>query len=83
MFNFSNYLSRSIYCNDSNKLVIGKMKNETSGVASEEFFRLKVKIYSFFVDNSEHKKAKHVNRNVFATTSHDEYKNVLMNNECL
>ena len=42
---------------DSNKLDVGKMKNETSGVAIEEFVRLKPKIYLFLVDdNSKHKK---------------------------
>ena len=33
IFNFSNYLTKSKYCDDSNKLVIGKMKDETGGVA--------------------------------------------------
>ena len=31
----------------------------------------------------EHKKAKSVNKNVGATISHDEYKNVLLNKKCL
>ena len=43
----------------SNKLVIWKMKDETSGVATEEFVRLNLKMYSFLVDdNSEHKESK-------------------------
>ena len=71
-------------CNDSNKLVIGKMKDETGGVAIEEFVELKPKIYSFLVDNnSEHEKAKTVNRNVVPTISHNEYKDVLLNNKCI
>ena len=32
MFDFSNYSTKSQYYNDSNKLVIGKMENETRGV---------------------------------------------------
>ena len=41
-------------------------------------------MYSFLVDdNSEHKKAKGVNRNVVATISHKEYKYMLLNNKCL
>ena len=36
MFDFSNYSTMSKYHNDSNKLVIGKMKDETGGVAIEE-----------------------------------------------
>ena len=58
------------------------MKDETRGVAIEEFVRLKPKIYSFLVDNSEHKKAKGVNRNVVATITNNEYRDVLFN-ECL
>ena len=38
-------------------------------------------MYSFLVDNSEHKKAKSVNKNVVATTSHYKYKEVLLNNK--
>ena len=33
--------------------------------------------------NSEHKKAKGVNRNVVATISHNKSKDVLLNNKCL
>ena len=40
------------------------MKEETGGVAIEEFIGLKPKMYSLLVDNSEHKKAKCVNKNV-------------------
>ena len=59
MFGFSNYTTKSKCCDDSNKLVIGKMKDETGGVAIEEFVGLKPKMYSFLVDdNSEHNKAK-------------------------
>ena len=59
------------------------MKDETGGVAIEEFVGLKPKMYSFLVDdNSEHKKAKGVNRNAVATISHSEYKNVLLNKKC-
>ena len=60
------------------------MKDETSGVAIKEFVSLKPKMYSFLVeDSSEHKKAKGVNRNVAATISHNEYKDVLLNKKCL
>ena len=60
------------------------MTDETAGVATEEIVGLKPKIYSYLVDdNSEHKKAKSVNKNVVATISHYEYKDVLLNKECL
>ena len=84
MFNFSNYLIKSKHYDNSNKLVVGKMKDETAGVATEEFVRLKPKMYSYLVnDNSEHKKAKVVSRNVVAAISHNEYKDVLSNKKCL
>ena len=84
MFDFSNYSTRSKYYDNSNKLVVGKMKDETTGVAVEEFVRLKPKMYSYFVnDNSEYKKAKGVNRNVVAGISHNEYKDVLLNKKYL
>ena len=77
IFDFSNYLSKSKYYDDSNKLVIGKMKDETSGVAIEEFVGLKPKIYLFLVDDSnEHKKAKGVNKNDVVTINHNKSKDV-------
>ena len=58
MFHFSNYLPKSTYYDDSNKLVIDKIKNKTRGVSIKEFVGLKPKMYSFLVDdNSEQKKA--------------------------
>ena len=73
LIDFSNYLAKSKYYDDSNKLVVGKMKDETADVAVKEFVGLKSKMYSFLVDDcSEHKKAKGVNKNVVAKTSHNE-----------
>ena len=46
MFDFSDYLTKSKYYDNSSKLVIGKMKDETGDVAIEEFFGLKQKRYS-------------------------------------
>ena len=37
MFDFSNYLTKSKYFDNSNKLRVGKMKDETAGVAIGEF----------------------------------------------
>ena len=75
MFDFSNYSTKSKYYDNSNKLVGDKMKDETAGVAIEEFVELNPKMYSHLVDdNSGHKKAKGVNKNVVATISHNEYK---------
>ena len=44
MLDFSNYLTKSKYYDNSNKLVIGKIKDEN--VAIEEFVGLKPKMYS-------------------------------------
>ena len=83
LFDFSNYLTKSNFHDNWNKLVIRKLKDETGGVAIEEFIGLKPKIYSLLVDNSEHKKAKGVNKNVVAAINHNEYKDVLLNNNCI
>ena len=58
-FDFTNYSTKSKYCDNSNKLVIGKIKDENAGVAVKKFVGLKPKIYSFLVDdNSKHVKSK-------------------------
>ena len=55
------------------------MKDETGGVATEEFDPLKPNMYSFLGDdNSEHKKVKGVNKDVVAAISHDKYKDALL-----
>ena len=75
MFDFSNYSPKSKYYDDSNKLVVGKMKEETGAVTIKEFVKLEQNLYSFFVDGrSEHKKAKGVNKNVVETISHSEFR---------
>ena len=57
------------------------MNDEIADISIKEFDRLKQKMYSFLVENnSEHKKAKDVNSKTVATISHDEYKDVLLNN---
>ena len=78
MFDLSNYSTKSKYYDNSKKVVVGKMKNETAGVAIEEFVGLfKPKMYAYLVDdNSEYKIGKGVNKNVIATISHNEYKEV-------
>ena len=37
MFDFSNYSAESKYYDDTNKLVVGKVKDKTCGVAIKEF----------------------------------------------
>ena len=57
MFDFSNDSTKSKYYDDTNKLTVGNMKDETAGVAIKELVGLNPKMYSFFIDeSSEHKK---------------------------
>ena len=47
MFDCSSYSMKSKYYDNSNKLLVGKIKDETGGVANEEFVGLKPKMYSY------------------------------------
>ena len=46
LFDFSNYSKDSKFFDETNKKVIGKMKDEFGGVIVLEFIRLKSKMYS-------------------------------------
>ena len=46
LFDFSNYSKGSKSFNETNKKVIGKMKDEFGGVIASEFVELKPKMYS-------------------------------------
>ena len=60
--------------------MVCKMKDETTGVLIKEFVGLKLKMYSFLVDDcSEHKNSKYVNRIFVEKITHIECKNVLSN----
>ena len=77
------YSLKSKYYDDSKKLVVGMMKDETAPVAIREFVRFTLKVYSFLVgDNSDHKKANYVNKNV-KKISHSECEDVFFNEQCL
>ena len=52
MFDFSNYSTKSKYYDNSNKLVVPKMKDETAGFAIEEFVGLKPKMCLYSVDDN-------------------------------
>ena len=84
MFDFSNYSTKSKYYDDPNKLVVSKMKDQTTSVAIADFVGLNPNMYLYLVDNSsEDRKAKSVNKNVVAARIHNDYKNVLLNKKCL
>ena len=68
---------KSNYFDDSNKLVVSKMKDETDGVAIELLVGLKPKMDSFLVNGNS---GKGRNKNVVARISHNELKDLLLNN---
>ena len=62
MFDFSNYSKDSTFYDDTNKRVIGKMKDEYGGAIIDQFIGLKSKIYSIKKTNgSESSTTKGVN----------------------
>ena len=60
IFDFSSYSSKSKYDDDSNELIVGKMRAETASVSIKELVvRVEPKMYSYLLDDrSEHKKSK-------------------------
>ena len=51
MLDFRSYWTKPKYYN-SKKLVVGKMKDETAGVAIKEFVELKPKMHSHLADDN-------------------------------
>ena len=59
LFDFSNYSKDSKFFNETNKKVIGKMKDEFGGVIVDEFVGLKSKMYSIKkIDGKEYNNSK-------------------------
>ena len=80
LFDFSNYSEDSKFFDDTNKKVIGKMKDEYGGVIIDEFVGLKSKMYSIKkIDGSESSTAKGVN----IATEFNEFKDVLFNKKII
>ena len=80
MFDFSNYSKDSKFFDETNKKVIGKMKDEFGGVIVIEFVGLKSKMYSMKkIDGKECNTAKGVS----ITTEFDQFKDVLFNEEII
>ena len=80
LFDFSNYSKDSKFFNETNKKVIGKMKNEFGGIIISEFAGLKSKIYSIKkIDGKEHNTAKGVS----IATEFYKFKDVLFNKKLL
>ena len=76
LLDFSNYQKDSKFLNETNKKVIGKMKDEFGGVLVDEFVGLKSKMYSIKnIDGKESNTAKGVNM----ATEFNEFKDFLFN----
>ena len=80
LFDFSNYSKNSKFFNDTNKKVIGKMKDEFGGIIITEFVGLKSKMYSIKkIDGKEHNTA----TGVSIATEFDKFKDVLFNKKII
>ena len=80
MFDFSNYSKDSKFFNETNKKVIGKMKDEFGGVIVSEFVGLKSKMYSMKnIDGKECNTAKGVS----IATEFNKFKDVLFNEKII
>ena len=79
LFDFSGYDKDSLYYCDSNKKVLGKMKDEFNGLKIDEFVGLKSKMYSLISSDCEVNKTKGVN----LMLKHEECVNVLFTRKVL
>ena len=85
MFDNSDYPEDSPYHFNDNKKVIGKFKDQASGVPIDEFVGLKSKMYSYVKDNDKFgRTAKGIKKVVIKKDiKHKDYKNILFNNKQL
>ena len=80
LFDFSNYSKDSTFYDDTNKKVIGKMKDEYGGVIIDQFIGLKSKMYSIKkINGIESSTTKGVN----IATEFNEFKDVLFNKKVI
>ena len=85
MFDNSDYPENSPYHCNANEKVIGRFKDEACGVLITEFVRLKSKMYGYIrSDEKGGRTAKDIKKIVIKKNiKHEDYKNVLLNNEQL
>ena len=85
MFENSHYPDNSPYYCNANKNVIGKFKGEACGIPITEFVGLKTKMYSYIKSNEKGgKTVEGIKKNVIKNNiKHEDYKNMLLNNEQL
>ena len=80
LFDFSNYSKDSTFYDDTNKKVIGKMKDEYGGAIIDQFIGLKLKMYSIkIINSSESSTTKGVN----IVTEFNEFKDALFNKKVI
>ena len=80
LFDFSNYSKDSTFYDDTNKKVIGKMKDEYGGAIIDQFIGLKSKMYSIKkINGSESSTTEVVN----IATEFNEFKGVLFKKKVL
>ena len=80
LFGFSNYSKDSTFYDDTNKKVIGKMKDEYGGAIIDQFIGLKSKVYLIKkINGSESSTTKGVN----IATEFNEFKDVLFNKKVI
>ena len=77
-FDTSDYPADHFLYSEANKKVLGKMKDETVGIAIEEFVGLTAKMYSMTYNGQEKKTAKGIGRNYMRTVKHDNYRQCLL-----
>ena len=80
MFDFSNYSKDAKFFDETNKNVIGKMKNEFGGVIVDEIVGLKLKMYSMKkIDGKEYNRAKRMS----IANEFKKFKDVLFNEKII
>ena len=82
-FDNSDYPENSPFYDNTNKKVIGKFKDECQSIPVAEFIGLRSKMYSYTKDNNQNNRtAKGIKKNIIKKNiTHENYKNVLFNNE--
>ena len=82
-FDNSDYPENSPYFNETNKKVLGKFKDEASGVPIIEFVGLRSKMYSYMKDNDKDVKTAKGIKKIIITKNikHEDCKEVLFNNK--
>ena len=83
MFDNSDYSENSPYYYNANKKVISVFKDGACSIPIVEFIGLNSKMYSYVKDNAKGgKTAKGIKKNAIKNNiKHEDYKNVLINNE--